>query len=265
MITCSRCGATQESMYKFCPQCGAPHEFRPEHATTLGASLTRFVDELWFLLSSPAQFFRRMPSTGGYTAPLVFALTTHWIGTAARFLWSFSQLGSTHSSIVQTWIDRSERIAGNSILKDRIRENLENRAWSKWTSEIESWSEGMRSVILDPFKTLLSIFVLSGFIWVAARIFGEKRGSSYQGATYEASLRIVCYSTGATILLCIPFLGPFAAWVMGALLIVVGAREVFQVTTPRAIIIGLFPQMLVVSISLVILMTLIGLAFFALR
>jgi len=182
------------------------------------------------ILTSPSDFFRNMSVTGGLSEPLAFALVTHWIGTSISFIWKllFKSEGAFYSN-----------------------------SWSSWTAlshadyRAFSWYFGMGTALLDPFITLLLIFVSSFLIFIAARLFvSPARAGSLNEVTYESANRIVCFSLAASIFLVIPFVGKPIAAIYLIILSVIGSREVYRVSTLRAAIIALFPNLLIFAIIL---------------
>lgn len=103
---CPHCGgeieATQDR--RFCPFCGRPIEARSrqdDKAASLGPTLRYspwedhenlgfmqgIVDTLKASMFHPADFFSRMPRTGGYSSPLLYALIVGTLGNMVGFLW----------------------------------------------------------------------------------------------------------------------------------------------------------------------------------
>src|SRR4051794_33591226 len=84
--SCPNCGLrfsdpalTPES----CPSCGAAIVVVPRGVNPIRAYFLR----VWQILTEPTAFFKTMPTTGGVSGPLAFALITHWLGSAVGFFW----------------------------------------------------------------------------------------------------------------------------------------------------------------------------------
>lgn len=183
------------------------------------------------ILTSPTEFFRRMSVTGGFSEPLAFALVTHWIGTTLAFLWK---------------------------LLFKSNDAFYSNSWSSWMGlphteyRTLSWFFGVGAIVLDPFMTLLLIFVSSFLVFIGARLFvSPARAGSLHEVTYESATRLVCFSLAASIFLVIPFLGKGISAIYLFVLSIIGAREIYQVSTLRAAIIALFPNLLIFAIILI--------------
>ena len=61
-------------------------------------------------------------------------------------------------------------------------------------------------------------------------------------AGFEATLKVVCYSTGVNIFYFLPFLGGLIGGLWQLLLLTVGLKEIHRISAPRAIAIALIPH-----------------------
>lgn len=202
--------------------------------------IRKYLETLWSILRTPSQFFKKMPIGGGLAAPLTFALATHWMGTLGAYLWRM--LLGTDSVLQSWWRSRMENVDVDTIDDySWMADNL-----NQWSKDF-FWSAG--SVVLDPFKTLLSILATSLFVFIGARLLVSpgKHGAPWE-IRYESAVRIMAYSTAPSILLALPMGGEFLAWIGGLILSVIGAREVYRVDTGRALTIAFFPQILVFGV-----------------
>jgi hypothetical protein len=129
------------------------------------------------------------------------------------------------------------------------------------SERVFQWFTGAGPVIVDPFLTLVSILFSSALLWIGARIFVtprrtwdalDSRSSSSPEITYASAVRISCYSMSAAILLAVPIVGSWIAPLTLWIITLIGVREVYRISTARALAIALFPKLL--------LPTLIGLA-----
>jgi hypothetical protein len=209
------------------------------------------------VLLTPSAFFRELPLEGGLSKPLTFALVTHWIGSAFTYVWAM--------------------LAGNAVekLANKFAFSVTSQGpdidsaarFSRWMAVQQqaahwfwTWFWGAGSIILDPFKTLLTIFITSMFIYVAARLFVNSDRQT--NVRYESAVRLVSYGTTPAILAAFPFVGSFAAYIYVLVVTLIGARELYRVGSGRAMLIVLFPYLLFVGI---IAMGVLLLAFLALK
>jgi hypothetical protein len=236
MTTCPSCGhASPDPTSHPCPVCDGAL------ATTAAASpadpVRRYLRTLWALHAHPARFFRAMPTEGGLSGPLAFALTTHWIGESVGFLWRTAlsdRVMSRMSAIFQVAgdvmdVDSPGRGATMAAFRDRI----------------VHWAWGAGRVIIDPFWTLAGLLFVSFFVYVGARLLvtpGED--GDPRAIRYETALRIVCYGTAPAILAAIPLAGEVIPLIAVPLLTIVGAREVYRIPPGRAVVVALFPSLL---------------------
>jgi hypothetical protein len=184
-----------------------------------------------------------MPLQGGLAKPLAFALTTHWLGSAIGFLWQHF-LGGSVSRFLKTvfqsssrWgtdIDYSGRYASLLTIKERLM----------------GWFFGVGPVLLDPFFTLASIFFAAGLIFIGARILISSKPSrqEFYPITYESAIRITAYGLSPAILSAIPLFGTILAPIYTFILTVIGIREAYRTSTSRAILVALFPKLLIPGI-----------------
>lgn len=250
MTECNRCGNSipdsgLESLKPTsCPHCGnALVRARPPGQAAWNL-IRNFFFDVWQIITEPTAFFRRMPTTGGYTGPLAFALICHWLGTSISYLWKLS--------IAQTVLEFTThlfQIAGEVMEVDSPGRGTQ---FIEFRDKIVQWLMGAGPVVADPFFTLFAILFTSVLIYVGARIltpsYSKENKSSYNAVTYESVVRIVCFGTTPAILAAIPIFGGFISSLCTLIVTVVGVREVYKVSTFRALIIALFPKLLFVGI-----------------
>lgn len=240
MLECPRCGVKipEEGITSIepiiCTTCGYT---LPPTMKERGKGLIRnYFKDLWQILANPQSFFRHLPHQGGMSKPLGFALVTHWIGSAMSFLWQLL-FGGSFLAIVQSWfgadlsqIDYPGHIVELSQMKHRFFE----------------WFTGVGPVIADPFFTLASILLSSFLIFIAARIFVPAH--SRISVTYETAVRISCYGLTPAILSALPILGGIVSSVYILVVTVIGTKEVYKISTGRALVIALFPKLIIPGI-----------------
>lgn len=200
-----------------------------------------YFSTVWQIVSSPVQFYKNLPTTGGLSGPLTFALVTHWLGSALGYL-THLMSGSAATQLMQRLIqlgqdypeiDSPGRLSQLQSVKERLIE----------------WSFGAGSVVIDPFLTLISILITSAFVFAGARILvSPSPAEKPEGITYESAVRIISYGMAPQLLCIFPFFGVGIASLYTLVVTVIGAREVYRVGTGRAIVIALFPKIFVVSV-----------------
>lgn len=178
-----------------------------------------------------------MPISGGLTRPLTFALATHWIGAFGAYIRSL--LLGTDSLVQNWWRTQMENVEVDTMDEySWMADNL-----NQWSKDF-FWSAG--SVVLDPFKTLLVLLATSFFVFLGARILVTPgRDGAPLEIRYESAARILAYASAASVFLALPFGGEFVAWIGTLILSMIGAREAYKVDTGRALVIALFPKILV--------------------
>lgn len=252
-MNCPNCGLKQSDPFfssggGTCPNCG--HTFQGGNPAT-DHPVSRYWEDLKLLLLKPRQFFRQMPRNGGFAQPLAFALIAHWIGTAISFLW-----GSAFLRTGQEYFEKWASMFGNSNQIDVIRRASQ---WDTARHAFMTWFWGMGSVIADPFWTLASLLISSFFVFIGARIFVGAMSDAPAVAsneqhrhqvTYESAVRIMSYGAVASIFQVLPFAGRAVAYLYGLYISTIGAKEVYRVGTGRALLIVLFPQVLILLILL---------------
>lgn len=210
----------------------------------------RYLQDLWMIMTHPTAFFRAMPTEGGFSGPLTFALVTHWLGSAAAILWS-ALLGRWLAVYVNTF----SRIAGDIATMNPSSSPSQWAQILSWKDRLWQWFWGTGSVITDPFFTLVSILFTSFFVFIGAKIFvswipSPTSQEKSPEVTFESALRLICYGMSPMILTAIPLFGWGLATFLSAIVTIIGAKEVYRVGIFRAIIIALFPKILFLTFIL---------------
>jgi hypothetical protein len=232
--SCARCGL--EFGGETCPNCGLRVSLRDERNP-----VKKYFDTLWRILTRPTDFFRSMPTRGGIAGPLAFALVTHWIGSAISFVWKAmlgGAIGQHFKSFQKMFQDVAEiDYPGRSAQVIEMQERVAHWMW------------GAGSVILDPFLTLFSILFTSLLVFIGARILVP---TGHDGAptevSFESALRIVAFGMTPAILAALPLFGGVISYICVIVVTVIAAREVYRISTGRAIVVALFPKLLFLGI-----------------
>ncbi|MBL7715104.1 MAG: YIP1 family protein [Bdellovibrionales bacterium] len=200
-----------------------------------------YFDKVKAILTRPSQFFRNLSPESDPNPPIVFALVTHWLGTAMEYFWN-SLIGRLFS----------ERLADlTKIMGDvaDIDQPGQSVKLIQFRDQVLHWLWGMGRVIADPFLHLVSILFTSFFVYAGARLLIEPgRDGAPEKIRYHHALQIVCYASAASILSSIPVVGSTVAWIGGLILMVVGARETFRTSTGRSLVVAFFPKILLAGV-----------------
>ncbi|MCM2276502.1 MAG: hypothetical protein NDJ89_00305 [Oligoflexia bacterium] len=242
-MTCSRCGlnfSEAEPAPERCPNCG--EELAPPKPRGPAALVLAYLDAVWQLITKPAAFFRRMPLQGGLSAPLAFALVTHWIGSAVGFLW-LSLIGRRILPFFEGWRQIPGELAEIDSPGNAAR-------WKEAADRISDWLRNAGPVIADPFLTLFSVLFTSALVYFGARLLVTpgKNGAPRE-ITYESALRIVCFGMAPSILAGLPVFGFGVASFLTLVVTVIGAKQVYRTGVVRAIVIALFPKLLFLALA----------------
>jgi len=86
---------------------------------------------------------------------------------------------------------------------------------------------GFLAIVFAPIAVTISVFIAGGLLLLAARIMGGK-------ASYEATVKIVCYTNVVNLVGWIPIVS-IAGSIYGLWLTIVGMREVHKLSLGKAI------------------------------
>lgn len=252
-IECGACGLKlfgSETPSSLCPNCGAA--WRPLSGTDaaparVGAAAgfagwsRAFFRDLGDVLARPVQFYRRMPVSGGLSGPLAFALLASWSGEIAAYGWHLAftpRLSSQFARLFETLTDLME-----------VQNPGAGRELTSVRDTLIEWVWGMGGVMIAPFQTLLALLFTSAFVWIGARLLiTPGRDGAPREISFEACARIVAYACATGVFLALPIFGSMISIIYGWILTILGVREVFHTGTGRAIVVGLFPKLLMLAI-----------------
>ncbi len=237
--SCPNCGSSGGvSSQGLCLDCGRQvGEHKPPIWKSGLHPVKQYFIDLFEISVHPVRFFRRMPLEGGVSGPLAFALVTHWLASALEYLWH-SLIGGAATEYVNEVL----KMAGNVADVDNPGQSAR---LFQLKDQLLHWIWGTGSVVADPFLTLASILFTTLFVYAGARLLvtPDKDGHPHN-ISYESALRVVCYGLSPSILAAIPLAGGFVAGLCVSIVTIIGAREVYRITTGRAIVVALFPRIL---------------------
>lgn len=238
MIHCPRCQQPlPEPPTRFCPNCGYDTQAAGEPIVPGGPEVggappagggppwerrqqigfaSALVETTQQVLTSPSDFFRSMPVTGGIGGPLLYGVIVGYVGVVASALYAF---------ILQSAIGSSWSFGRNSEL-DRIMPML---------------SSGMGlvgQVLFGPIFVAVWIFVVSAVVHVCLLLLG--------GATngFEGAFRVIAYSAAAMVIRIVPVCGELVAIVYYVILAIIGVSAAHRISGLKATAAVLLPFVL---------------------
>jgi hypothetical protein len=184
------------------------------------------------VLFSPKAFFSAMPVNKGVSGPLFYAVIISFFGTTVGLLAQFALSGFMGSTAPE---GGGMPGVGVSLFQ---------------TAFLIIYA------IALPILLVIGFFIASGIFHVCLLIVGAgKRG-------FEATFRVVAYTTSSQVFALIPFLGAFIITIYNLVLWTIGFREVHRTTTGRAFVAVLLPMVVVIFfIVLIVLAVIIPLIF----
>ncbi len=219
--------------------------------------VSRYFEQVWWILTRPTSFFRQLPLSGGVVGPVSFALITHWLGSAFGFLWNLilgKFLGFQLSALFSDAVD----FAGHLAEVDHPGRHAQ---FVETAERVRDWFLGASSVLLDPAFTFAKILIASFFVFLGARIFVTPGKNNAPGEiSFESALRIVCYGLTPSILVAFPLIGGFVSSILVFYITLIAAKEAYRISSARAMWVAFFPQLLIL-VGLLILLLVVGLFF----
>ena len=196
--------------------------FRTESALD---PIQNYFQMLGQILLRPKKFFSTVSLTGGLSGPLAFALISHWLGAAFSLIWTLM-----FSDPVGSFFHQVFNAAQNMQLMDSNYPSLGGWVWNA------------ALVIADLIITLVQIFITSLLVFIGARIFiTPGQNGAPNEISFESIVRLIAYARTPMILTALPFMGSFIGYVYVFVLTVIGAKEIYKISTGRAVFITIFP------------------------
>jgi len=174
-----------------------------------------FVDTVRRVVLQPVGFFAGLPRSGSLLNPLVFALIC-------------TEISVILGGILGLVGVREGFVAGYGF---QIPEN-------------QDFGEFIGSVIFAPIGSAISVFVIAGIAHLLVMLIVGATNSGF-GATF----RVASYAAVTSLVSWIPIIGGLLG-LYGIYLAVVGIREMHQTTTGKAVIVVLFPVILILLLAL---------------
>lgn len=191
---------------------GVPWENRMKHG------LWRALFETWKQSCFyPAEFYKKMPTSGGIWNPLAYGLIFAFAGFILQMAYTmiFDQL----FDVANWWTPPYGEF------------DYELRAFSDSFQSISN----LASIFLFPFIATAAFFIWAGLVHLVLVVF------SWRNKDFEATFRIITYSEGPSAFEVVPFIGSIIAILWQIILVIIGVREVHRLTTIQAAIAVLLP------------------------
>jgi hypothetical protein len=240
MVKCEQCGNEYDAMEgggkcPFCSRITGVNIGMPEGETSGAGNGNARGDSAWErrgtwldvsamwdmirgVLLDPMHTFRRMKFSGDLGSPIIFALILGTIGMLGSLFWNMVIQGMGF-------------FAGNHRVEELY------------------LSTGLMAIltIFSPVFVLIGLFIASGILHVCLLITGGAKNG------FEATFRVVAYASGSTALFqLIPF-GGLVGGVWTIVAQVIGAREMHETTTGRALLAVLLPLIFCCGCALLLL------------
>ena len=202
-----------------------------------------FFRDVWQVHVHPVVFFRAQIGSRRVVYPLVFALLCSWAGALGSWFWRVvfeNLLGRYLRNLFEFVQDYSSQEDSHSIalLMDAKARFLH-------------WVWGAGPVLLDPFFTLSSVLFTSFLVFVGARLLiTPGRKGAVEEVRFESALQVVCFGMAPAVLSVVPLLGTPVSKFLILVLTIVGAREIWRIQFGRALVIAVFPKLLLLAIIL---------------
>ena len=174
-----------------------------------------FVDTVRRVVLQPVGFFAGLPRSGSLLNPLVFALIC-------------TEISVILGGILGLLGVREGFVAGYGF---QIPEN-------------QDFGEFIGSVIFAPIGSAISVFVIAGIAHLLVMLIVGATNSGFR-----ATFRVASYAAVTSLVSWIPIIGGLLG-LYGIYLAVVGIREMHQTTTGKAVIVVLFPVILILVLAL---------------
>lgn len=205
-MICLSCGQDlpEGPRLSFCPFCGEkiiPQVSRscPWEEREILGFFTSLISTLKESLTKPAEFYRKMPVSGGIGDPLIYAMIWGTMGIMFGVIWQILFGGLTEMVPKAGRMIQGFEIACLFAI-----------------------------AVLSPIVVMVGIFIGSGILQLCLMIVGgNKKG-------FEATFRVLSYSYSALILTVIPFCGSFLGTIWMVILEVIGLKEAHEISGVKA-------------------------------
>ncbi|MFN0152359.1 MAG: YIP1 family protein [bacterium] len=183
--------------------------------------MAALIKTIGLFMTSPSKAFAMTRRRGDYLSPIVFALIVGWVGFLAEQCWSL--------------VFQSTYLL---FLPESIRDQL------GWVTERTLGGSIVGFVMgfaLFPFAALVGLFISAAVLHLFLMLLGA---TSKSRAGFEGTVRVLAYSSVATLANVIPFAGSFIAFFWAIVLQTIGASTLHETGKGRALFAILIPVIL---------------------
>ena len=218
--TCGNCnGDITDFASGICPHCETPFELplEPipwERRPTVGW-FGAYIGTLIMSLTKPTEYFKRVPTTGGFSTPMIYALINGLLASWFNLAWQmlFVYLGIFESDPQSPY----DTIGFNILI-----------------------------AVLSPILIPIGIVVGAGIINFTLMVLGVKNND------YETTFRIVCYSSGASVLAVFPVIGSLIGVFWSIALEASGLKEAYNISHRRALAAVILPIIFIIILLMIV-------------
>lgn len=191
-------------------------DLRESDGFDLSRPVRSFVSTVRKVLFEPVGFFRRLPRRGRALNPVVFALVCALLSAPLAFLAvPFDPLTGDDMSDLRDLLARLIAEPGGSVAAVIV--------------------AILAVLVLAPLLVLLGLYISAAVYHILVWIFVRPTDTGF-----EATLRVISYTSGVELLNWIPVVGLLASF-YGLYLAFVGIREMHETTTGRALAVIFLP------------------------
>jgi len=160
--------------------------------------LTAFVETTRQVLLAPTDFFKAMPVSGGLGPPFVYGVLVGYLGLAVQ---------AVYDAILRTLVGPSFGPFASDPRFERLAGFFEGGVGLVGT------------LLAGPFLLALALFVVAGITHLFLLLLGGARRG------FEATFRVVAYSSAAAVFSILPFCGGLIGLVWRAVVAILGLSE----------------------------------------
>ncbi|MEN6328144.1 MAG: YIP1 family protein [Syntrophomonas sp.] len=164
------------------------------------------------VIQRPTDFYRKMPTTGGYAEPFTFAAISYFIYGLLTALFNRGMMGGMYGYGMGT--------GGFGL------------------------STSLMIAIMVPITGIISTIIEAAILYLIYKVLGGE-------GSYEGTLRFICYATAVLLLSWIPLIGWIFGF-YGIYLYIVGGMNVHNISMARSAIAVLLPTFLVILLVIIV-------------
>lgn len=172
-------------------------------------------------LFRPLSFFHGIPIVGDYRSPLLYGIFWTLVGSAGGFAWKL--LLYIYPTLITFFEGKSVQLS---------------------LQLSQTYVLVAAALVLSPLLALMMLLAACAIYHVFVVLFTRRH------AGFEATLRVICYSTGTNVFFFLPLLGALLGGIWQLVLVTAGLKEVHRISFPLALVIALVPYTLLLIIAI---------------